>query len=383
MDDQLIHQLADPEEAAALTAHLVSFRSYPGEEGPVQRAVAGWLRDHGVPAELWETDGDRPNVVARLENGPGPTLLLNGHTDTVLAAANWSYDPWRGGRDGDRLYGLGACDMKSGVAANMLLARALHQQRDAWQGTMIFTSVPDEEAYSLGARALLAAGVTADYCVVTESFWDRPSLGSIGKVLIRMDVQGKSTHAAWPDAGINAGIEAAKVVARLDEIPVGRHDGFIGSRTILSFLCGNDQYVVTVPERAQVSINQMTVPGDTPEAIIGQLEALVARVGSPATFTFTRDEPFYPPWQTPVDHPLVGVLRRAYMAESDGREPEWGYSGFGDANLFSGEAGIPTVQIGSHGSNFHEADEWVSVASIARLVRALLRMSTELLPAKG
>jgi acetylornithine deacetylase/succinyl-diaminopimelate desuccinylase-like protein len=379
MDDAFLESIVDPEEAGALTAHLVSFRSYPGEEGDVQRAVAAWLEENGIAAELQATEGDRPNVIARVENGPGPTMLFNGHTDTVLAVEGWTCDPWQGKREGDRLYGLGACDMKSGVAAAMLATRVLAQHRDRWRGTVIFTSVVDEEAYSIGARALINSGITADYCMVTESSKD-PCLGSIGKILIRMDVTGKATHASWPNAGVNAAEEAAKLVARLDEIPIGEHPRFVGSRTVPSFLSGNDQYVITVPEKARVLINRMTVPGDTGEALVAELEALAASLNSPAQFDFTIDPPFYPPWEIEADHELVESLRRAHVAET-GREPVWEYGGFGDANLFSGEAGIATVQVGSSGSRFHESDEWVDIPSIARAARVLLRVTTDLLPA--
>lgn len=379
MIDAMLPEVADPEEAAVLTAHLVSFRSYPGEEGDVQRAVAAWLREQGLPAELQATEGDRPNVVARIENGPGPTMLFNGHTDTVLAVEGWSGDPWQGWRDGDRLYGLGACDMKSGVAATMLAARALARHPELWRGTLIFTSVVDEEAYSIGARSLIASGIEADYCIVTESS-DQPCLGSIGKILIRMDVTGRATHASWPAAGINAAEEAAKLVARLDEIPIGQHPRFTGSRTLLSFHSGNEQYVITVPERARVLINRMTVPGETGEALVAELEALAAGLGSPAAFEFQIDPPFYPPWEIDADHVLVRALKDAYAIEA-GRAPVWAYTAFGDASLFSVEAGIPTVQVGATGSRFHESDEWVSIASIARTVRLLVRMTAELLPA--
>ncbi|MCA9878971.1 MAG: M20/M25/M40 family metallo-hydrolase, partial [Thermomicrobiales bacterium] len=128
-----LDDVAADEEAAALTSELVAFRSYPGEEGPVQRHVAAWLEHAGLEPELQPTEGDRPNVIARVENGDGPTFLLNGHTDTVLAVDGWDSDPWTARRDGDRLYGLGAADMKSGVAAAMLATRALHQQRNRWR----------------------------------------------------------------------------------------------------------------------------------------------------------------------------------------------------------------------------------------------------------
>src|SRR5438270_8692266 len=151
--ERWVQQVVAVEEAAALTALLVSLKSYPGDEGAVQRAVAGWLRENGLQPEFQQTEGDRPNVIARVQNGAGPTLLLNGHTDTVLAADGWSCDPWQGKRAGNLFYGLGAGDMKAGVAAIMLATRALAQRRESWHGSLIFTSVVDEEAYSIGARA--------------------------------------------------------------------------------------------------------------------------------------------------------------------------------------------------------------------------------------
>ncbi|MCA9864256.1 MAG: M20/M25/M40 family metallo-hydrolase, partial [Thermomicrobiales bacterium] len=155
MTHDWLADVVSDDEAAALTSELVAFRSYPGEEGPVQRHVAAWLASAGLEPELQATAGDRPNVIARVENGDGPVLLLNGHTDTVLAVAGWDGDPWTTRREGDRLYGLGAVDMKSGVAAAMLATRVLAQHREGWRGTVIFTSVVDEEAYSLGAHALI------------------------------------------------------------------------------------------------------------------------------------------------------------------------------------------------------------------------------------
>ncbi|MDQ4100088.1 MAG: M20/M25/M40 family metallo-hydrolase [Chloroflexota bacterium] len=378
IDEAWLREAADVEEAAALTAQLVAIRSYPGEEGAVQRAVAAWLSDHGLRPEFQATVDDRPNVIARVENGPAPTLLFNGHTDTVLAVDGWDGDPWQGWRDGDKLYGLGACDMKSGVAAAMLATRALASRPDLWRGTLIFTAVVDEEAYSVGAHALIDAGITADACVVTESSWAMPSLGGPGKVLVRMDVTGKATHATWPEGGINAAVEAARFVARLHEVPPTTHPRIAASQSVLSFHSGSEQYVITVPEHARVLINRHLVPGEKGEHVLAQMRALAASLDSPARFDFTIDPPYYPPWETDVDHPLTDCLARAYEAEA-GHPPRFGYRMFGDANLFSAEAGIPTVQIGPDGGAFHEADEWVSIASIAATTRVLLRLATDLL----
>lgn len=380
MTQSWLAELIADDEAAALTSDLVSYRSYPGEEGPVQRRVAAWLEEVGLHPELQPTEGDRPNVIARIENGDGPTLLLNGHVDTVLAVAGWSTDPWTACREGDRLYGLGAADMKSGVAAAMLATRALHRRREDWRGTVIFSSVVDEEAYSIGARALIASGLRADYCIVTESAWDRPALGSVGKMLLRIDVTGKAAHASWPWDGINAATEAARLVARLDEILIREHPRMRGSRAVLGFSSGNEQYVITVPERARVILNRMIVAGESREDVVNEVQALVDDLHSPAEFAISVDPPYYPPWETSPEHPLARAVARAYVTET-GHAPEWGYTGFGDMNLFAEEAGIPTVMIGPRGGRFHQADEWVDVPSIAAAARLLVRVAHDLLPA--
>ena len=379
IDAGWLHALVDDEEAAALTAELVSHRSYPGEEGAVQRAVATWLEGQGLEPELQPTAGDRPNVIARVQNGPGPTLLLNGHADTVLAVAGWSSDPWAARREGDKLFGLGACDMKAGVAAAMLAARALDWHRERWRGTVVLTTVVDEEAYSIGARALIDGGIEADWCIVTEASWDRPCLGSVGKTLVRVDVSGKAAHASWPAEGVNAAVEAARFVAALDGVPLGAHPRLTATRCVLGLQAGNDQYVITVPERARVTVNRMLVPGEGGVSTVAEMRALANSLGSPATFAFAVEPPFYPPWETDPAHPLAVAFARAYAAEA-GKAPEWGYTGFGDANLFAGEAGIPTIQFGPRGANFHQADEWVDVPSIAATTRVLVRLAIDLMP---
>src|SRR5690606_4351031 len=108
---------------------------------------------------------------------------------------------------------------------------------------------------------------------------------------------------------------------------------------------GSEQYVITIPERATAIINRMIVPGETSETVRAQLETLAAALNSPARFEVAIDPPFYPPWETPVDHPFVGLFTSAYQREI-GEAPTWEYAGFGDANLFSTEAGIPTIQFG-------------------------------------
>ncbi|HQY30163.1 MAG TPA: M20/M25/M40 family metallo-hydrolase [Thermomicrobiales bacterium] len=379
IDLDWISNATSTEEAFELTARLVAIRSYPGEELAVQQAVATWFTEQGLTSEIHEVAPDRPNVIVRIENGPGPTFLLNGHVDTVLADPGWTCDPWTGRREGDTFYGLGACDMKSGVAATMLATRALAQHRDAWSGTVLFASVVDEEAYSIGARALIADGLQADYCIVTEAAWAGPCLGAFGKYLVRMEGTGYAVHASWPQRGVNAAIEAAKFVATLDAVPIPAHPHIQGTQTVLSFQAGSAQYVVTTPAQATVLINRHTVPGETEASVLAAYQAHAEALGSAAAFSFTIDPPYYPSWEIDADHPFVQSFATAYASEA-GTPPTYTHMGFGDMNLFATEAGIPTITFGPRGDNFHSADELVDLPSIAATTRVLLRTVAEVMP---
>ncbi|MGH2551129.1 MAG: M20 family metallopeptidase, partial [Thermomicrobiales bacterium] len=245
---------------------------------------------------------------------------------------------------------------------------------------VLVTSVVDEEAYSLGAHALIDGGLEADYCIVTESAWSDPCLGCVGKILIQVDVTGKAAHATRPWEGINAAIELAKFVAKIDEVPLKEHPRMRGSQTILSSMSGSAQYVVTVPEKARALINRHTVPGETTEEILAAYQALAESLDSPATFDFSIQPPYYPSWETEIDTPIVAAMGAAYVFETGSKPASFGYWGFGDMNLFSSEAGISTVMFGPRGGGFHQNDEWVDVTTIPAVARMIVRMTHELLP---
>ncbi len=375
-----LHEQADTEEATALLQELVAIRSLPGEEAGVQERVAEWLRAHGLPVAVEDVEPGRPNVTTVLTNGEGPTLLINGHVDTASIDPRWDPSRMLGVRDGDTLIGLGAGDMKAGVVAAMLATRALNRSRDRWRGTVIFSSVIDEEAYSKGAHAVIDSGIRADYCIVTESSWDHPCLGAFGKILIRVDVTGKAAHASWPQLGVNAAVEAARFVAQLDSVPLGEHPRIKPSQSVLTFRSGPEKYEsIVVPESAQVLINWHTIPGETERDVIERLQEVVDRLQSHAVFSFSIDPPYYPAWETAIGAPIERAFASAYEADA-GKVLDYRYAGYGDMNLFSAEAGIPTVMFGPLGGKFHEAEEWVDLPSIAATVRVLLRFACSLLP---
>ena len=214
---------------------------------------------------------------------------------------------------------------------------------------------------------------------MTESSWDWPCLGSFGKYLVRVDVAGHAAHASWPERGVNAAVEAARFIARLDQIALPTHPKIRSSQCVLSSLSGSPQYVITVPDEATVLINRHTIPGESEASVLADYQCLIDTLDSPATFTLSIDPPRYPSWETSPDHPLIRKFAARYEAVS-GHAPKYGYTGYGDPNLFSSRAGIPTLMFGPLGGNFHEAGEWVDLPSIAATSQILVELVRDMLP---
>jgi acetylornithine deacetylase/succinyl-diaminopimelate desuccinylase-like protein len=146
-------------ETIDLVQRLVRFNTVnpPGHERPAIEYLTGYLAGAGFQTEMLGTSEERPNLIATLDGeGDGPTLCYLGHVDTVLAdPSDWRHDPWSGDVVDGHLWGRGALDMKSQVAAEAVAGAAL--ARDGWRprGSLKLVFVADEETGGdAGARWL-------------------------------------------------------------------------------------------------------------------------------------------------------------------------------------------------------------------------------------
>ncbi len=234
--------VAEP-EAAALSAlgsdavellrGLIAFDTVnpPGNELPAQQHLHALLTDAGFECELLGAIPERPNLVARLRGAAeGPTLCYLGHVDTVLAdAAEWRYDPWSGALVDGCVWGRGALDMKSQVAAEV--AAAISLARSGWRpacGDLLVVAVVDEETGgALGAEWLAKAhpekvrcdllvneggGAVFEYCGKR-----RYGVCCAEKGIFRFTVttDGVAGHASMPKIADNALLKMGPVLERL------------------------------------------------------------------------------------------------------------------------------------------------------------------------
>lgn len=128
----------------------------PGKETAVARLLGKFLRPAGLKVTYQAIYPRRSNLVARLDgHGSGPTLLLCGHSDTMLVSSGWSIDPFGGQVVDGKLFGRGSADMKGGLAAMAVACAALGRAKIPLKGSLVFAAVIDEENRGIGAQRLV------------------------------------------------------------------------------------------------------------------------------------------------------------------------------------------------------------------------------------
>ncbi len=374
------------EELQQLATELVAIESVnpdfvaggAGEE-EIARFVAGWAERAGLDATLEEVAPGRWNAVAVARGtGGGATLLLNAHMDTVGTAGMEA--PLEPRVEEGRLYGRGAYDMKTSLAAILLAgarARAL-----GLRGDVIVAAVADEEVASVGSAAV-ARSVHADAAIVAEPTGERLAIAHRGFVWLEIETTGVAAHGSRPDLGVDAIAKTGRILTGIEELDrslraVPSH-ALLGSGSLHASLIEGGVELSTYPDRCVVRAERRTIPGETRDSVEDELRAVVARaqaadpeVRAEARAMFERE-----PFEQVADAPFVAVARRC-AAVVLGREPELvGVPFWTDAAIFSA-AGIPTVVFGPVGEGAHANVEWVELDSAARCAEAYLAVAAEI-----
>jgi acetylornithine deacetylase len=407
---EIERQAADAVDAAwtadAATI-LVRVPSVTGDEGAVQDLVASLLADAGARVERLEVDpaearadpdwpGDEmprdrlPIVLGRLGRAGGRRIVLVGHVDVVPVGdlATWTHDPWAAERDGDRLYGRGAVDMKGGVASILGAVRALVASGLAERlgGEILVAIVPSEEDGGQGMLAAIRAGVTGDMAVITEPTGLDVVIAHAGAITFKLTVPGRAAHASVRREGISAldnlqtlvraleADETARNAAETDPLMtvhglpyatiIGKVSGGAWASSVIDRIEAEGRYGVKLGQTwrdAERDLQRCIDDANESDPFLRDHPATVELTGG--KFSSSR---------VPADHPLpVGL---AAMVEAVlGREPELAGEPYGaDMRLLVNEGGTPTVIFGPGDKRVaHSADEWVSVTEVADCARTL------------
>jgi succinyl-diaminopimelate desuccinylase len=352
-----------------LLASLVRARSIAGGEGALARDAAGRLDGAGFAVTLLAWQEGREQLVARSGSSAGP-LTLTGHLDTVPADPDaWSVDPWGAVRDGDRVVGRGASDMKSGVAA-LLVAVAEHARRphDCRGVQVVLTA--GEETGCTGALELRREDVApGGPLLVAEPTANRLVPGHKGAHWMRLRAAGRAAHGSAPELGDNAVVRLARAAVALDD-----HSGWPADHTFgpvtanVGRLAGGLQHNI-VPDAAELLLDVRTVPGVDPQT----LRATVAELAGDGITV--DDSVVLPVVDTSRDDPFVSLVRQALASAGQDAEPRPPARFFTDASVLAGLLGsedgrpAPTVVLGpGEPDQCHVVDEWCSAERVEAAV---------------
>ena len=404
-EEQKVLDAIDAHWALDRLIELITVPSITGSaaESEAQHRLASYFDPLGLDTDLWAIDlpeaqrhPDFPGMEApRTEawglvgstgGDDGPTLILNGHIDVVPPGdvALWSGDPFLPRIDGDVVHGRGACDMKAGLIAALVAAKAVHDSGVRLDGTLALQSVVGEEDGGLGAWSTLRRGYRGDAAVILEPTSGTVHTANAGALTFRIEVTGCAAHGATRDLGVSAFESFWPIHLALRELETERNaepdirlreHRLPYSLTIGAVSAGN--WASSVPDRLVADGRYGVAIGEPSTAARKVFEERVAEAC--AADPWLADHPATVSWSggqfgsgtMPPGHPLLGWLQTAAAEISGATPPERAAAYGSDLRLYAAE-GIPTVHFGPGDVRLaHTARERVDMSNLLDTARAV------------
>lgn len=352
-------------------------------------ALPGWLSEAIRTTEVEALPDRRDLMVSVAGTSDEPALIYSCHMDTVTLGDGWDdATPALGGVvAGDRLYGRGACDMKSGLACALAALFSLLDEAAA-KGSLprrafaLLLSV-DEEDFMHGIEAAIAAGlVGADEWVVdTEPTDGQVQVAHKGRTWFEVTMAGQTAHASQPWKGADAVAAMAEVVCELRRWCAGLPEHHELGRSTITFgqiEGGYRPYVV--PDSCKLWVDMRLVPPVSTASARAAVEAAIARAeervpGNRGSYEITGDRP---PIERDPGSPLLAALLSA--AQEEGAPAEVGFfTGYTDTAVIAGTCGNKNCMSYGPGSLAlaHKPNEYVPRADVLRVQRVLTRLALD------
>jgi acetylornithine deacetylase len=376
---------------------LIRIPSFIGEETPAARWVASYLAARGYEVELQEVESGWFQTVAILKGaGRGRSLMFNGHLDINPLASGWTRDPFDPWVEGNKLYGAGIRNMKSGVASMIHAAEAIRKSGIRLAGDLVMACVVAELQGGLGTKYLIDKGYKTDVAVVTEPYGAHHVVTKhAGMANFSLHVKGR--HPAGADVhGVDAIPKMIKAINAIYDtklthqpwdvpgLPWLKIGSIIGGR-------GDTYDLRSVSRNADLCtafIAVSTVPGMTAGTIRADLEKTLNQLKhQDPQFEYTLVHPIerkfktwildHPPMEMPVDEAIVQTLVASYR-KITGQEPKSiGLPAselnarYGDDDAHLWEAGIPAPIYGPAGGSYGEDFAYIDEMLLCSQVLAL------------
>ncbi len=327
-----------------------------------------------------------------------PAIHFSGHYDVVPAGGGWTVDPYGGLISGGKVYGRGASDMKSGIAAQIFALETLQHAGVRLKGSFVSSAVPDEETGGQTGMGYLvrSGGLTkenTDYCIVTEPLDpDMICLGHRGTLWFTLTFKGVQSHGSMPSEGLNPieGMRALleridrRIRPRLERVsayPVSPERSRKSTLCITTIQAGSK--VNTIPDTCSASFDWRLIPEQSVEWAKGEILSIcddLVREGVILDYDYT---PIIEADPAMVDEnqPLVDALKRCGKAVL-GKEMGINFSpGMDDQRFVVHEGGLEAAVVYGPGrlALAHKSDEHIDVDDLVKGVKIMAAVAAELL----
>ena len=366
----------------SFTRSLIRCPSRFGEEEAVVGLILAQMTKLGFDRVWRDANGSAIGIIeGKL---PGPTLLLDGHCDTVGIApgVTWTHDPFGGDVEGGFIYGRGTADMKAAIAAMIYAAADL--DRTKLRGRVAVSATVMEENLEGAALKDVMDAVPPDFVIIGEATDLKLNRGGRGRAEIHLETIGRPAHSSTPHLGRNAVHDMLRVVAAVERLPMPS-DSFLGPAIMALTDIISDPYPAysVIPSRCRVTYDRRLLPGETEAGVIRDLRGLrdlegltidlraAIAQGEHTTYmgTVLRGPKFLPAFVFPEEHAFVQTAARGLR--NAGLDPQIGaYRFCTNAAYSAGVAGVPTIGFGpGREEDAHVVDERVAVADVVAAER--------------
>lgn len=382
----------EKDQTTKLLMDLVSIESPYFEEEKIMDFVYKWFQSNNIEAFIHEyheskvTGFKGKNIIVNIEGKEdGPVICLNGHLDTVKLCNGWTVNP-KGEIKDDKLYGVGALDMKSGCAATMIALKAFVENHKDFKGKIISTYVSVEEGpYGMGTNALIEEGYLkdVDFSIITEpsagfsgNKFPDVCLGARGGYGLEIEFFGVSSHAATPEIGVNAAEAAAKVVGELKNVEY-IEDPHLGKGTACVVALESDGGACSVPDYAKVRLFWHIVVGESEKTITDEIEKAIKRANIDCEYKINfREAPSegskgFMPYTITGEEPMSKNFIETIEEVCETKPSISYFQSIGDFNYLGSRLGAPAIIFGASGGNFHGSDEYAELDSVVKIAEVV------------
>lgn len=349
-----------------LTQQLIRINSQnpPGDESRIAAFIKEYLHNIGLKPKIVEFKNKRPNILAVLK-GENTTrsLMITPHLDTVPSGRNWRVDPFCAKIINGRIYGLGATDCKGNLGCALEVMQSILESRITLGYDLIFCATADEESGSdLGLIPLLDKKIIhPDAAIVLDADDFEIVITQKGLIHLKVKIQGKRAHGAYPWKGINAIDIAVDIIKEIRNFKfLENKNRYLKKPTVnVGTIRGGDK-VNVVADWCEFELDFRFLPGDSEKAILSRLKKSIRKY----TAKFKIEiEGIQKPYLIEESHPLISCLSQALKKFK--LQPKIRGSEGATTITFFQNKNIPAIATGFGCSGCaHISDEYVKIDNL-------------------